>query len=130
MIGADAVTDAANDPWVYKAVVIVAVLSVIGTAVMKGSSAWGKWLDDRRRAAEKRDDARVTGLLDDVQWLKDRDAEKGEKIAELESWQNEVRTRWGDHLVWDARAHALVSIHAPKEAADDLGRPPSILPGS
>lgn len=124
--------DVTGDPWVLRTVVIVTIIGIILTALKKGSSQLGAWLDDRRRAADAREaeeeSARVKKLEADVEWLKARDAEKDAQIAGLESWRSGVVNRWGDHMVWDARAHALVSIHAPEDQAARLGAPPSILP--
>lgn len=123
MIDADAASDAATDPRLYTVIVIVLILGVLGTALMRGSTSLGKWLDERRRAAEARDDARVTDLEKDVAYLKG-------KVDGLELWRTDVTTKWGGHMVWDAQVYALARIHAPAEQVDKLGDPPNILPGN
>ena len=121
MIGADTASDAASDPRLYFVIVTVLILGALGTALMRGTSSWGKWIDERRRAAEKRDDARVTDMEKDITYLK-------REVADMRAWRADVTQRWSGHMVWDAKALALVQIHAPETEAAKLGEPPNIMP--
>lgn len=126
--GTPAVPDVSHSSTLY-------VIAVIGAALVLGLTVftnvwerWGKFMDNRRRAADARDDARVVDLTKDVRYLKNKTASQDERITELEAWKDRTRNNINNHMLWDFKAHHGVKTYAPPEFINDLGDPPHILP--
>ena len=111
---------AINQPWVLYVLGAVLVVTAVAAAVPKVlgpiGQAWAAWLESRRRAAVARDDADITDLRRQRDYLRGVADERLEEIT---------------------RRDALIAAHAPWDrerwtaaaaAGHDVPPPPPLIP--
>ena len=111
---------AINQPWVLYVLGAVLVVTAVAAAVPKVlgpiGQAWAAWLESRRRAAVTRDDADITDLRRQRDYLRGVADERLEEIARRDALIA-AHTPW-DRERWTAAA----------AAGHDVPPPPPLIP--
>ena len=81
-----------NNPWILWALVATGFLAILFGFFRRESGQFGEWLAKMRRAAEERDDLRVSSLRKDINLLIERDNQKAEAIKRLEGQVRNITT--------------------------------------
>lgn len=108
----------ADSPIVLYVLGGLGLFAIAAAAFRKESDKWGAWVAERRRAAVSRDDARVTDLTGDVQYLHQavnvlrRDLRARDELARI-------------HSQWD---HAMILRILKMDPTADFPSPPSLIP--